>query len=112
MSKYLYLMNTVRKMQTSAIRNEFNPILFVGNLPWTVGDKELSQYFSQFGKVVEAKVHFDSVTQQSRQFGYVAFIHRAGYDNALIAKVHLLEGRLLKVEPSSKIDMSVRNKVT
>lgn len=101
MFKSWYLMNSIRMLQTNPFRNEFNPRIFVRNLPWTVGDKELSQYFSQFGKVIEAKVQFDPVSHQSRQFGYVAFIHRAGYDNALIAKVHLLEGRFLKVEPCS-----------
>lgn len=101
MSKHL--MTTIRMLQTNSIRNEFLPKLFIANLPWTVGDKELSQHFSQFGKVVDARVQFDPVSQKSRKFGYVTFIHRAGYDNALNAKAHLLEGRLLKVEPASKI---------
>lgn len=100
MSKHL--MTTIRMLQTNSIPNEYLPRLFVSNLPWTVGDKELSQHFSQFGKVVEARVQFDPVSHQSRKFGFVAFIHRAGYENSLNAKVHLLEGRLLKVEPATK----------
>lgn len=88
-------------LQTTPSRIDFYPKLFVANLPWTVSDKELTQHFSQFGKVVGANVLFDSITKRSRCFGYVSFKNRDGFENALNAKVHVLEGRLLEVEPAS-----------
>lgn len=96
-------MTTIRMLKTAPLRSDYYPRLFVSNLPWTVGDNELSQHFSQFGKVVDATVQYDPMTQQSRCFAFVAFMHRSSYENALNARIHLLEGRLLKIGPATRI---------
>ncbi|MBC8159892.1 MAG: RNA-binding protein, partial [Roseiflexaceae bacterium] len=45
--------------------------LFVGNLPWSVGDAELEEVFSQYGEVMSARVISDRETGRSRGFGFV-----------------------------------------
>jgi RNA recognition motif-containing protein len=45
--------------------------LFVGNLPWSVGDAELEQLFSPHGTVQSARVISDRDTGRSRGFGFV-----------------------------------------
>jgi|GEM_PF-935432 len=45
--------------------------LFVGNLPWGVGDAELEQLFSAHGDVQSARVINDRDTGRSRGFGFV-----------------------------------------
>jgi RNA recognition motif-containing protein len=45
--------------------------LFVGNLPWSVGDAELSQIFASHGDVQSARVISDRDTGRSRGFGFV-----------------------------------------
>lgn len=105
---FKHLLTTVRMLQTFALRDNFHPRLFVANLPWTVGDTELIQYFSQFGKVQEAKVQYDSVTKKSRSFAFVSFINQPSYESALNAKVHLLEGRLLKIQPATHVEYKKR----
>jgi len=45
--------------------------LFVGNLPWSVGDAELSQIFTDHGAVHSARVISDRDTGRSRGFGFV-----------------------------------------
>ncbi len=45
--------------------------LFVGNLPWSVGDVELERLFSQYGEVQSARVITDRETGRSRGFGFV-----------------------------------------
>jgi len=45
--------------------------LFVGNLPWSVGDAELEELFLPFGTVVSAGVTTDHDTGRSRGFGFV-----------------------------------------
>ena len=45
--------------------------LYVGNLPYSVGDSELHQTFSRFGAVTSAKVMMDRDTGRSKGFGFV-----------------------------------------
>jgi RNA recognition motif-containing protein len=45
--------------------------LFVGNLPWSVGDIQLEEIFSQHGQVQSARVITDRDTGRSRGFGFV-----------------------------------------
>jgi cold-inducible RNA-binding protein len=45
--------------------------LYVGNLPYPVGDSDLEQAFGQFGSVTSAKVMMDRETGRSKGFGFV-----------------------------------------
>jgi RNA recognition motif-containing protein len=45
--------------------------LYVGNLPFTTTNEELSQMFSQFGTVTKTQVIMDRDTGRSRGFGFV-----------------------------------------
>ena len=45
--------------------------LFVGNLPWSATDAELTEKFSQFGNVISARIVNDKFTGKSRGFGFV-----------------------------------------
>ncbi len=45
--------------------------LFVGSLPWSVGDSELEELFKPHGAVQSARVITDRETGRSRGFGFV-----------------------------------------
>ncbi len=45
--------------------------LFVGNLPWSVGDEDLARVFAPHGDVQSARVITDRDTGRSRGFGFV-----------------------------------------
>jgi RNA recognition motif-containing protein len=45
--------------------------LFVGNLPWSVTDADLSAKFSEFGSVISARIVNDKFSGKSRGFGFV-----------------------------------------
>lgn len=45
--------------------------LYVGNLPYNVGDDDLNQLFSQHGTVESAQVIQDKMTGRSKGFGFV-----------------------------------------
>ena len=47
--------------------------LFVGGLPFTVTDEELSKMFAEFGTVASAKVIINRDTNRSKGFGFVEF---------------------------------------
>jgi RNA recognition motif-containing protein len=48
-----------------------NNKLYVGNLPFSLGDAELANLFSQAGKVESARVVLDPATGRKRGFGFV-----------------------------------------
>jgi RNA recognition motif-containing protein len=45
--------------------------VYVGNLPWSVGDGELQDLFAPFGSVDSAQVVMDRDSGRSRGFGFV-----------------------------------------
>ncbi len=69
--------------------------LYVGNLPWSIGDQELEDLFSDYS-VVSAKVIKDRNTDRSRGFGFVEL--ESGGEEAIEAlNESEIEGRQLKV---------------
>jgi RNA recognition motif-containing protein len=45
--------------------------IFVGNLPWSATDAELSAKFAEHGTVISARIVTDKFTGKSRGFGFV-----------------------------------------
>ena len=45
--------------------------LYVGSLPYSTTDAQLTDLFAQYGSVTSAKVITDKFTSQSRGFGFV-----------------------------------------
>jgi RNA recognition motif-containing protein len=72
--------------------------LYVGNLPFSVGDQDLDQLFSQTGVVESANVITDRDTGRSRGFGFVEMESREGAE-AAIAQLngYEMDGRAIVV---------------
>lgn len=47
--------------------------LFIGNLPFTMADADLSTIFSAHGTVTSANVVIDKFSKRSKGFGFVEF---------------------------------------
>ena len=47
--------------------------LFVGNLPFTMADADLTTIFSAYGTVTSANVVIDKFSKRSKGFGFVEF---------------------------------------
>lgn len=86
-------------MASNAVRNLFK--LYVGNIPWTVSNNELKQYFSKFGHINTATVLFNKNTGLSKNYGFVVFSNREGYETAANTTNHKLEGQVLRVQPAN-----------
>lgn len=72
--------------------------LYVGNLAWTVGHRQLREYFAQFGPVQSARVIFDRSTGLSKGYGFVEFASPSGAADATNKQFHTLEGLNLNVQ--------------
>ncbi len=72
--------------------------LYVGNLSFETTENDLSDLFSEHGKVTEVAILSDRETGRSRGFGFVTFTDAAGA-NAAIAALNGKEigGRALTV---------------
>lgn len=57
--------------------------IYVGNLPYTIGNEQLAQLFSAYGDVAEATVVMDRDSGQSKGFGFVEMTDDAAASNAI-----------------------------
>ena len=56
--------------------------IYVGNLPWSTTEAELSDLFSSYGEVASSAVITDRETGRSRGFGFIE-MDDAGADKAI-----------------------------
>lgn len=112
MNSRLKLLRQICQIRTVATDNvrEVPLRLFVSNLPWTISDTELKQYFAQFGPVSTAEVMFDEKTGISRGFGYVKFSLVKSFVKALQTQHHKLEGKSLTVEQAKPKEKTFNRK--
>ncbi|XP_048829754.1 SRA stem-loop-interacting RNA-binding protein, mitochondrial [Brienomyrus brachyistius] len=71
--------------------------LFVNKVPWTVANKEMREYFGQFGQIKRCLLPFDKDTGFHKGFCWVSFSTEDGLLNALQKDPHIIEGSKLQV---------------
>jgi RNA recognition motif-containing protein len=59
--------------------------IYVGNLPWSTTNEELTALFEQYGQVARAQVVIDRETGRSRGFGFVEMPNEAEAQAAIAA---------------------------
>ncbi|KAL3536075.1 hypothetical protein ACH5RR_004536 [Cinchona calisaya] len=57
--------------------------LFIGGLSFYTTENGLSEAFSQFGQVVEAKIPMDRVSERSKGFGFITYASEDEAENAI-----------------------------
>jgi RNA recognition motif-containing protein len=79
--------------------------IYVGNLPFSVGQEQLKELFSQYGEIEEAVVVSNKFSGRSKGFGFVSFVDDAAADKA-IAEMNKkeVEGRPLNVKEAIPFD--------
>lgn len=72
--------------------------LYVGNLPYSVGENELKRLFSQAGTVDSVTMPLDRQTGRPRGFSFVQMASDQDADNAIqMFNGYTLDGRQLRV---------------
>ena len=72
--------------------------LFVGNLPWSVTEPELTDLFSQYGELVSVKLITDRMSGRSKGIAFVEFATEEEANAAVEAlNNYEMDGRALNV---------------
>jgi RNA recognition motif-containing protein len=72
--------------------------IYVGNLPYDIGEDELRDVFSQFGEVSKVNIIMDKFSGQPKGFGFVEMPNDSEADEAIKAlNESALKGRNIKV---------------
>ena len=75
--------------------------IYVGNLPYTATEGDVSELFSAFGPVERVKIITDRDTGQSKGFAFVTLADQSQLNAAVEAlNEHDYNGRPLRVNPS------------
>lgn len=77
--------------------------MYVGNLPWTSDDASLTQLFSTYGTVLEARIMRDRELGRSRGFGFVSMSSSDEMQAAIKGlDGYQIDGRALKVNEAER----------
>lgn len=83
--------------------------MFIGGLNWETTDESLTNYFAQFGEVLECTVMRDHFSGKSRGFGFLTF-REPKCVNAVMAKEHYLDGKI--IDPKRAIPREEQDKTS
>ncbi|XP_063064222.1 heterogeneous nuclear ribonucleoprotein A1b isoform X1 [Engraulis encrasicolus] len=82
--------------------------LFIGGLSFETTDESLRAHFEQWGTLTDCVVMRDSQTKRSRGFGFVTYSSVKEVDEAMTARPHKVDGRL--VEPKRAVSREDSNR--
>ncbi|XP_053260268.1 heterogeneous nuclear ribonucleoprotein D-like isoform X3 [Podarcis raffonei] len=78
--------NASKNQQDDGYEGQPSSKMFIGGLSWDTSKKDLTEYLSRFGEVVDCTIKTDPVTGRSRGFGFVLF-----KDAASVEKIENIE---------------------
>lgn len=93
-----------RTVCTSSVPTDSRPAvntIFVGNLPFSVTDDQLRDYFSEAGSVAHIRIAEDYATGRRKGYAHIEFVEVESASKALEFSGLELEGRALRIDLSA-----------
>lgn len=72
-----------------------NRKLFLGGLSWDTTEDDLTEYFGQYGPVVNVSIKYNATTGQPRGFGFITFAADESIDAVLNAGPHSIKNKVI-----------------
>ena len=77
--------------------------IYVGQLPFSVTEEELSEMFARFGEVASLNIVTDRYTGQSKGFGFIEMPNNSEADQAIKGlNKSMVKGREIKVNQAEE----------
>lgn len=76
--------------------------IFVSNLPETAGERDLKDFFKEYGKIRDLKLPFDKKTGRIKRIAFITFESEKDTKNALNADGKLFKDKRLRVHMAEK----------
>eukprot|EP00032_Breviata_anathema_P001512 JZ553049.1.p2 GENE.JZ553049.1~~JZ553049.1.p2 ORF type:complete len:201 (+),score=40.89 JZ553049.1:75-605(+) len=87
-----------KALEKAQLKKEPTNTIYIGHLPYGFFEKEITEYFSQFGKVVNVRVSRNKKTGNSKGYAFCQFENTAVAQKAArVMHKYLIMGRLLDV---------------
>lgn len=84
--------------------------IYIGNLPWSATETELTEMFTKFGAVASASIVTDRETGRSRGFGFLEMNEGEDADKAIQALDGTdMGGRALRVNEAEQRERRARH---
>lgn len=83
--------------------------IYVGNLPWSIGDSDLEELFASHGTIESAQVVKDKESGRSRGFGFVEMDRESGNRAISTLNGHEIESRSLRVNEAQAKEKRASN---
>lgn len=72
--------------------------IFVGGIDPLVNEKDFHDFFSQYGRIIDAQLMIDKDTGRSRGFGFITFDSPDAVDRVCVNKYLTLKGKAMEVK--------------
>ncbi|MCD8524894.1 MAG: RNA-binding protein [Gammaproteobacteria bacterium] len=76
--------------------------IYVGNLPYSATEQELTEQFGKFGQIKQVNLIIDKETGRSKGFAFITFETAESAQSSLALDNTELNGRKLRVNPAKE----------
>jgi len=90
----LFIRLARRRRASSSQQNEQ---IYIGNLPYRANERELRDYFSSYGQIVDVRVVKDRRTGRSKGYAFITFSSAREANKSLVLHGTEMDGRSMVV---------------